>query len=393
MPSRITINTIIPIACTLAALVLVCLTIFGGFNSNLRFVHWIKTTIHPSLTRSPFNLPSWTSTHLFTECATYPSGRITCSKPTFGVRFNPARDDLPGSPALADALTGYANASRWMAGGYIFSAVSLLLIPLEGLFFWRALAAFSAGLAAVVVAASTVIGAVFGARAVEEFNAVFKAGGVKAALGIVPIVFGGAAAVLALVVCGLYVAAHRANARSAYARSDFGGDDDDDEEEEEEIKPARGSGTEEYHSAPAVEAAQRRFSRLSVGGGLSRSALSPARHKYVQIEEQQERVPQWQQQERMWQQQVREMLNPSRRALPEGYNSARLDLDADVTGQRGDARPWPGTVSPPESSRLRSQPPRLEIRKSALSPLVVPIIRPTRDMNTVYEPYRPPQRR
>ncbi|KAL1841313.1 hypothetical protein VTJ49DRAFT_7150 [Mycothermus thermophilus] len=401
MAAKTPLLIIIPIACNYIALLLVCMVLFGGFNGSLLQVHWLKITITdfslPPITASStylaalttftntdyigtplsstsLNLPSSTTTHLLTECATYPSGAIDCAPPSYGFRFSPSRHLNLGATSLTlsggdltSSLTAYARASRWMSAAFIFSAISFLLTPVEALLISRAWAAFSSGLTSLVLLAGTIAGGAVGARVARAFNDRLSEqnGVMTASLGAAPIALGVVGSVLAVVACVVYVAAHRVmKRRNARVESSLFGDVKFD------------GGGSEYHGAAAVVAAE-----------AGKSGLFPSvtrRHKYVQIG-QQGKLAQLQEQERLQQLQQQQQhrsrssspdLNPPRRpdedwAAPDEYTRAGA----------GAVRSAPG----PEGVKTSSGP-------SAGIPLVaLGANRPTRDLNTAYEPYSNPQ--
>jgi hypothetical protein len=170
-----------------------------------------------NLTADSFGLPDWSGIHLFTECMHFADGRVECIKPQYSVDFQLGRNlghlDIIlmrewSNSGFDKALELFCQSSRFISGGYIASAVLSLTIPIE-YFFAPFFACISAGLASILLLASTVTATVAFTKLNNASNALFATHQITSSLGTIPAAPGFVGFVLTLASTILYIVAYR----------------------------------------------------------------------------------------------------------------------------------------------------------------------------------------
>ena len=177
-------------------------------------------------TASTLELADRYTTHLLTTCAHYADGTISCSKPRIGFFMNPAHDLHFDSTAFQGAypdpflrsMSHYSKLSRSLAGAYITSAFFLFLANIASCFSAIS-AAVATALAAVILLGASIANVVVFTSVNTAFNTHFHTAGLASTSGTIPIVLSFVAFAQAFVATIFHVLRSRADTGPRRRRS------------------------------------------------------------------------------------------------------------------------------------------------------------------------------
>ncbi|KAK0636458.1 SUR7/PalI family-domain-containing protein [Bombardia bombarda] len=244
----------LPAVFCLLSFVLILLLLLAGVNNSLTQIYYLKTdttnlSIPAKLASSTFlkdlstvsggdfvGQPSTASTlglassytiSLLTTCAHFPDGSISCANPRVGAWFNPPADlrldgtSLQGtySDQLLSSLSSYSRTSRFLAGAYVFSAILLVLSTLAACLSAAPLGAITTSLAAILLLAASIASVVIFRNVNAAFNDDFSSSaGLTSSLGNVPVALSFVAFALALLAAAAFVVRIRSSSGPALPR-------------------------------------------------------------------------------------------------------------------------------------------------------------------------------
>ncbi|KAK3318845.1 SUR7/PalI family-domain-containing protein [Apodospora peruviana] len=388
----------------LLAFILILLLLLAGVNNSLTSIYFLKTDasklsvpskladstflkdlsavsgadyVGQPATASSLGIADSYTISLLTACGHFADGTVSCAKPSIGFAFNPGADlrldgtSLQGSysDAFLKALSTYSKLTRWLAGSYVASALFLFLAPIAACA--SALGgAFVSAIATLVLFAASVAGAVIFKNVNAAFNDNFSASGagLSSSIGVTPVALSFVAFVFSLIASVLFFLTARRNSKSSRRGPSLA-----------HAVGGKGSPSllaEDPYAAPTGDTTDKK----KKSGGFLTNLTSPItaglnKHKYMQVGAQPALV--------------RTDVQGQRRSVS-ADDAERRRLDDDWAAQDDYSHGGNGQRS---RSRSRSPAP-VASAAGAGGGASVPLVtlggignKPTRDMNTAYEPY------
>lgn len=165
-------------------------------------------------TAASLGLPDWMGLSLLTQCDHFADGHVECWKPSIRLEFNPGRNlGLDKSSAssgenLRKAKEARNKSIRFISGSFIVSAFCALAAPIES-FLSPALSAISSGIAALLLLAGNIGGAVVSKNLADAVNDDLGAFNISGKTGAYPMALGFVGAFLMLTSCVLYTLSYQ----------------------------------------------------------------------------------------------------------------------------------------------------------------------------------------